>query len=334
MLSLVAASVAMATPNVGSTGSLYGLALVTNGPATMGLATVDGSGATKMIGPAHSELFGCSDTVAIAHGMFFYLGDTSAGADIVALNLTDGSKVCSKNIELAEVGYVGLGQTLDYDESSDTLVLSGINLNKTGHNIYRGSARGCGPFTAAGSYNYSDYIPMLHASSLDTKGQRLFVSLGTSSNTGGIGVVDLTGKKPTAVITEGAPDPDDALVGMHWDAKSGKLVGIYADPSGLFLHAVDPASQKWDAPKPVTGVPTGWNALLGNSGSVSTFDAAARNIIFLAGEQDGQGNIVSSYVCNVDVDDASLKAHPKMQPQVGLGGSGFLALEMTGDEVM
>ena len=61
----------------------YGPTLMTNGPATFGLVQLDGAtGAGKVVGPAHKELFGfgCSDLDAVAHGVLFYLGDTSAGA--------------------------------------------------------------------------------------------------------------------------------------------------------------------------------------------------------------------------------------------------------------
>ena len=61
-------------------GHFYGLTLVTNGPATFGLVELDGaSGVGKVVGPAHTQEFGCSDLVAIAHNTLYYLGDTSAG---------------------------------------------------------------------------------------------------------------------------------------------------------------------------------------------------------------------------------------------------------------
>ena len=84
---------------------LYGLTLVTNGPATMGLVQVNGtSGDDKEVGPAHKETFGSGDLVAIAHGLLFYLGDTSAGTTLVGVNLTTGAEECSKVIALAEFG--------------------------------------------------------------------------------------------------------------------------------------------------------------------------------------------------------------------------------------
>ena len=42
-----------------------------------------------------------------------------------------------------------------------------------------------------------------------------------------IGVIDLTGKAPMAVIDDaGAPDPADTLLSMHWDAKTARLLGV------------------------------------------------------------------------------------------------------------
>ena len=211
-LALLSSAIASAT------GPLYGLALHTNGPATFDLIQVGANGNTKVIGPAHKELYGCGDLVAVANGMLFYLGDTSSGATLVALNLTDGTEVCSKPVQLAEVGYVGVGQTLDYDSKSDTLILSGITSNKTAHAIYRASAASCGPFTLQGTYGVADFLPMLHSSSLDVAGQRLFVLVAPGKQSQAIGVIDLTGKVPMTVIAEGAPGPDDTLLSMHWGA--------------------------------------------------------------------------------------------------------------------
>ena len=328
MISLFSASVA------GATGPLYGLALHSNAPATFDLVQVSAKGDTKAVGPAHKELFGCGDLVAVANGMLFYLGDTSSGATLVALNLTDGTEVCSKPVALPEVGYVGVGQSLDYDSTSDTLVLSGLNTNKTAHAVYRSSAKTCGPFTLNGSYGMADYLPMMHASSLDADGQRLFVLVAPGKQSSAVGVIDLTGKAPMKVIAEGAPDPSDTLLSMHWDAKSSRLVGIAisSDQRGLEVHSLDPTAQKWEAARKVTGVPKEWNTVMGNDATASTFDAAGRSLIFIAATQDEQGDVTTQYLASVDVDTAALGDHPTLA-LVGLGGSGLEALEMAGDEV-
>lgn len=331
-------SLGMASPLLGASAPppFYGLTLVTNGPATFGLVQLDGAtGAGKVVGPAHKELFGCSDLVAVAHGVLFYLGDTSAGATLVGLNLTDGTEVCSKPAAgLEEVGYVGVGQSLDFDPKTDTLVLSGL-VNRTSaagpsHAVFAAPATGCGPFVAGVTFGDSDFLPSLHSSSLDAEGQRLFVLLATAKSAPpAIGIVDLSGKAPMVVVAEG-PAPADTLVSMHWDAKTKSLVGITASSDGLSLHSLQPAnSGTWNAPVKITGVPANWNALYGNGATVSTFDAARRSVHFIAGVQNGDGDIVSEFLAAVDVDSGALKAQPKLAP-VGLGGSGLQALAVAG----
>ena len=314
----------------------YGLTLVSNGPATFGLVRVESSsGGTTLIGPEHNELFGCSDLVAVADGVFFYFGDTSSGSTLVGLNLTDGTEVCSKPVDVHEVGYVGMGQTLDYDASTKTLVLSGI-VNATSHGVFRSPASGCGPFKAAGAYGEAAFLPMLHSSTFDAAGQRLFLLLATTKSTTSVGVVQLGsgGGKPLSmrVIAEGATDPDDTLIGMHWDHATSSLYGITASQAtGLELHSLQPDTTVSEVPtwkhQQVSGVPSDWNALLGNSATVSTFKDGA--VTFIAGVQDAQGNIASQFFASVDVATAALRAHPKLAP-IGLGNSELLALTTAG----
>lgn len=321
----------------GASPSLFGLTLVTNGPATFGLVQVDGAtGKAAVVGPAHKELFGCGDLVAIAHGQLFYLGDTPAGTTLVGINITDGTETCSHGVDMREIGYVGLGQSLDYDSHTDTLVLSGVVANKTdnktSHVIYRSPATTCGPFVAAGSYGDANYIPMLHSSTLDAKGQRLFVLLSTAKNAPTVvGIIDLTGKSPMKTISEGTPSVDDVLVGMHFDPKTQRLFGITVDQqAGLVLHSLSIVGDgNWAKPKKLVGVPSSWNALYGNEATVSTFDPVTKLMYFIAGTQDGQGNIVSEDLATVNVDDATVVTHPVLSP-VGLGGSGLQALAMAG----
>ena len=95
---------------VASPPPLWGLALVANGPAKAGLVTLDPTtGKHKSLGPPHSELFGESDMAVMAKGAVFYLGDTSGGATLVALNATDGTEICNAHVDVAEIKFVGLG---------------------------------------------------------------------------------------------------------------------------------------------------------------------------------------------------------------------------------
>ena len=58
--------------------------------------------------------------------MYYYLGDTSDGATLVGLNLKDGELTCTSPIAVREVGFVGIGQSLNYDTVNDALIISGI----------------------------------------------------------------------------------------------------------------------------------------------------------------------------------------------------------------
>ena len=106
---------------------VYSMVLSSNSPAKFRLAQLSTTtGMATTIGPEHSEVIACGDLVATANGLLFYLGDTTAGAMLVALNLTTGEKSCEAPVNLEEIKLVGLGQTLDYDSTTNTLVLSGI----------------------------------------------------------------------------------------------------------------------------------------------------------------------------------------------------------------
>jgi hypothetical protein len=233
-------------------------------------------------------------------------------------------------------GFVGIGQSLDFDAVTDTLVVSGVNPNRSAHAVYRSgsppSGTSCGGHVEhIGTFGDSAFLPMLHASTMDAHSQRLFVDLALGKQgPAGVGVIDLTGKKPMRVIPE---PPPHGLCAMHFDAKANRLKGIFvaAGAPSLQLHSLNPeVGGKWDAPKDISGVPSDWNMLAGNAGTVSTFDAASRSLFFLAGTQTQAGDEVV-YLAAMDTDTAALTAHPKLG-KIGLGGSGLQALEFDGDE--
>jgi hypothetical protein len=302
--------------------ALYGLALVANGPAKVGLAKIDpASGAAKVLGGPHATLFGAGDLVAIAHGALYYLGDSPRGATLVSLNLTTGAEICSAVVSLKEVGYVGIGQSLDFDESSDTLVLSGIAPGaNTSHAVYRAPATGCGPFTHVGTFGYADYLPMLHASALDADGQRLFVILGTGEQSSAIGMIDLKPAGKTSVVAEGVdPDYHDTLMGMHWDPHTSCLLGVVGVGSKLQLHSLNVTNGKgkWDAPRDIAA-PAKWDQLGINGATGSGFSVKARSMYFIAGPSDAQGDLQPE-VATVDVDHATVSSHPPLA-SVGMAG--------------
>lgn len=313
------------TPTPAAPPPLYGLALVANGPSKMGLASLNlSTGSGKVIGPAHSEIFPAGDLVAVANGVLHYLGDTAQGAVLVALNVTSGEKVCSAPVALREIGYVGMGQSLDFDASSNSLILSGVAAqgpNAT-HAVYRAAADGtCGPFKLVGKFGDAAYIPMLHASSLDVDGQRLFVQLATGQNTVAIGVIDLnqpTGKYLT-VIDEGS-SPDTSLLCMHWDKQTKRLLGVAAGSDGLTMHSLDPSGAgTWEPPKSLAHVPTYWNTLGGNEGTASAFDAQSRSLVVMAGHVDQHSGAEKLELATIDVDKLAVVSHPPLA-SIGMKG--------------
>jgi hypothetical protein len=296
--------------------AFYGLMIVQPSPTEVALSVVNQStGDVTVIGPALSPLFGMSDLVAVANGLLFYLGDTHQGVALVGVSLGNGSQVCTEHVDVAEVQYVGIGQSLDFDAMSNSLIFSGVTPDGKSHVVYRADATTCGGFEKIGTYGDAKYLPMLHASALDAKGQRLYVDLATDANVPALGVVDLTGAKPLQVIAEGTtPDEHDLLVGMHFDAHTGHLLGVLGGAGvPLTLHTFDTRSQTWAPGRLISGVPADWNTEGGNSGVVSTLDTASRTLFFIAGRefQLNKTNFeIDYYLAGVDVDSATLHADP------------------------
>ena len=296
--------------------TLWGLTIVHPSPTEVALASVDPmTGNVTVAGPALPELFGMSDLVAVANGLLFYLGDSHEGATLVGVSLGNGSRVCSAHVNVAEVQYVGVGQTLDFDPASNTLVLSGVTSDGSSHAVYRADATTCGGFKKVGTFGDAKYLPMLHASALDARGRRLYVDLATGANTPALGVVDLTGAKPLQVFAEEAtPDAHDLLVGMHFDAATGHLVGVLGGGGApLSLHTFDTRSQTWAADRLISGVPANWNTEGGNSGVVSTLDSGSRTLFFIAGREFQLNKTrveVDYYLAAVDIESAALHADP------------------------
>jgi hypothetical protein len=298
---------------------LYGLAVVQPSPTEVALSVIDPlTGNLTIVGPPLAELFGMSDLVAVANGLLFYLGDTRQGATLVGVALANGTTVCTAHVDVAEVQYVGIGQTLDFDATSNTLVLSGVTPDGSAHAVYRADATTCGGFKKIGTYGDAKYLPMLHASTLDAKGQRLFVDLAvldeaSNASVPALGVIDLTGAKPFRVIAEEAtPDFHDLLIGMHFDARTSSLVGVLGGGGApLSLHRFDTTSGQWTATV-VTGVPADWNTMGGNSGVVSALDADSRTLFFIAGREFQLNKTrieIDYFLASVDIDTAALHAN-------------------------
>ena len=143
LLAAAAALAATAAATADPPRLLYGLTLVANGPAHAALMTIDpAAGNVTLVGPSLDTNPGTDDCRAIdtKRGIYYYLGDSKAGAVLVGLSLADGTVQCSSDVPLREIGFVGIGQSLKFDAARDTLILSGLAANSTGglaHQILR-----------------------------------------------------------------------------------------------------------------------------------------------------------------------------------------------------
>ena len=150
--------------------ALYGTELMENSPARSGLVMIDEeNGNVTKIGQIFSQESCTGDLRAIdsKRNVFYFLGDAH-GPALVALNLTDGTVVCSKTVpQFKEIEFVGFGQSLDYDYINEELVLTGISSkpNTTTHIILRMSTatNTCDDFHTEGTFGLADYVPMLHS---------------------------------------------------------------------------------------------------------------------------------------------------------------------------
>ena len=206
-------------------GSIYAVGLVSNSPAVAALTTIDpATGNETRVNPdvvaGGSTSTGDLSAVDDAAGLFWYLGDTSSGTTLEALNMTTGAPACSSVVSgIKEMGLVGLGQSLDFDPTTATLILSGVSAaNQSEHAVYRAAAGSCeqaAAFEFVGTFGYAQYVPLLHASSFDPQGQRLFVQLSTDDGArAGVGVISLDpggdGEMAVVLVPEGGEVSDSA----------------------------------------------------------------------------------------------------------------------------
>ena len=192
-----------------------------------------------------------------AAGLFWYLGDTSRGTTLVALNMSTGDVACSTVVSgIEEVTLVGLGQSLDFDPTTSTLVLSGVaSADPSQHVVYRADAGGCeaaAAFELLGTFGLAAYLPLLHASALDPEGQRLFVQLSASDGSStGIGAIPLDGgaEMDVTLVPEGTlSSMVDYFLGFTWDGAAQLLHGIVPGPAGgLELRSLEPDAAAWSS---------------------------------------------------------------------------------------
>ena len=163
---------------------------------------------------------------SLRDGTLWFLGDTLRGATLVALDTASGAEMCTAVVDVEEVQFVGIGQSLDYDEARDRLVLSGLAQSANcSHVVYEAPASGCGPFTMIGTYGDGAYAPLIHASTISPHAH-LFVTLALSDDTFGIGVIDLAKGGMRVIDTSADPSAPSFLACLHYDEKSDSLFGI------------------------------------------------------------------------------------------------------------
>ena len=226
--------------------------------------------------------------------IFYYLGDTSSGTTLLGLNMKDGSVACQGVVPLREIGYVGIAQSIDYDMENDNLVISGLaEGNTTGHSVLRTS--GCvegstniGKLEHVGIFGDGTFAPMLHASAIDSKQQRLFVTLAITKEQDAVGVIDLNGKQPMFTIP--ADSFQHTLLGMQYDTKTESIVGVLPineAPGGIALQSLklDGTTPTW---KSMTLPTQDYDWLYGNSGTVSALNIEDGQLYVLAGKHPQQ----------------------------------------------
>ena len=297
------------------TSTLYGLNLEANSPSRVGLVSVNTStGNVTDLGAPHSELDGMGDlsTIDPQNKIFYYLGDTSDGTTLVGLNLETGAEVCRGAIPLRELGFVGFGQSLDWDVTNNNLVLSGLNSNTTqpGHTVFRN--KGCEGSKIAksskiGTFGDAMYIPMLHASTLDVIKQRLFVTVAVTKNTMGIGMIDLNDPQLKLTVLPENPATNQDILGMQFDAATNSVVSVMQNQAkGLDIHSLS-IDAKGKAEWSSTTLPTFIGQLYGNSGSVSALDG--KGMLYVLGGV-GPSNNAPMHLVQIDLVKQTVVGHP------------------------
>ena len=311
---------------------LYGLSLVHNSPSQPGLVRFDAkTGAATLISPPPVGMSlplaatGDLNELDASSGVMYYLGDTGSGTTLAALNVTDGTLLCTRHIAVQELGYVGIGQSLSMDGKRSRLVISGLLQNKAKtnctHSVWSldvATAVCGGKLVQLGSFGDAIFSPMVHSSAYDAKSGRLFTLLATGkSGPDAVGIIDLSGPPGTAALAmkviDEQPSGASALFALRWDQQTSTVVGLWPIAGGLELHALNPLSGKWSAAQ----VTSEFGALLGNDGTVNAFDPTTGTLYVLVGKVPTSGGDPVMRIASVNMKANTLKASPPIQT-VGL----------------
>ena len=318
-------------------GAIYSLVLASNGPATVALGRLNvSSGGVEIVGGHHTVLDGMGSLSCVDPGrrIYYYLGDSSEGTTLLGIDLSTGVEVCKGPIPFKEIGYVGIGQTLDFDTVSKTLVMTGLvpkpgtNSSSYLHGVIRtqgcSAAGGVTTLHHLGTFADADFVPLIHASSIDSAAQQLFLSIATSKTTGGTGVVDLKTLKLSVAPYDSLAH---SMVGMQYDKSQDELLSLTTNYSsgGLdlvslastqngFRWKVSPCSDKYDV----------WE-LYGNSGTVSAIDVASGYMYALAGVRSGRRQESPTHLLRVSTRRCKI-LHSSLVTNLPLGTNSILEM--------
>jgi hypothetical protein len=118
---------------------LYGIMLgnAAVGPgSTTDLVKIDHTSGniSKVIYKGLPASLGFDDMSVVVDGVYFTLGagNHTATPTILGVDLETGTIKCTAPVtELAPIAFVGVGESLDYDEEDEKLVISGLFVNKS-----------------------------------------------------------------------------------------------------------------------------------------------------------------------------------------------------------
>ena len=138
------------------------------------------------------------------------------------------------------------------------------------------------------------------------------MSLARNKTASAIGVIDLRVGKMTTVIPEGS-SPSAILLGMKWDPITKRLLGVLGQQGDIELHQVDPSTGKWSRT-----MLAGFDAVVGNDGSVSAFDAKSGTLYVLM-TKDNPGGSQELHLVSVYVRQGAIGIPAPVLATVGLG---------------
>ena len=280
-------------------GKLYATVLLQNGPSVAGLASVDTkTGVATPVGGKNTTiptLLAPGDLAAMdtKTGILYLLGDSEEGATLTGVRVRDGKITCTRHVPFLEVGFVGMGQALAFDAGSNDLVAVGLaNDTHTGivsHTVVRGSASACGPFKKVGSFGDAHYLPLIHGAAFDDKAGVLYTTVTISPTAFAVMAFDMATAKSRAIAV-----PPGTFSGIRWDPLTKMLCGVVqagGSPGVMELNVLDPKTGKLKS-TPLGG----FDAMGGNDGEISAFDAEAGTLYVVmikseVGQAAGPGQV-------------------------------------------